>query len=509
MIASAAVTAAIGIVGVILLCWWDSGWLFLTLDDRRMEGHYLDLAIAALVVALLAPLSTLALRWRRWEQWWSYPLTFMLVFAVLTALGGGGIGTGLAIFSAGVGGAVWWFVARRSRVVAMRRRWVTIAGWLIIVTLMAALTGLIWNTIRKPPEAFPPINTAPMLGVADAHNLWVVRNDTLLRYDRSNWQAQDMAQSDVMVLMKDGDRVWALSARYDINPSHAETPNERPSGTLELASYRGETRETVLKQRYQPGGYPLGMLIWQGRPLIVTQSAILRLLPDGHWQVTPLSGNADLSQMGGGGVALPHNDPRHLYIGNDGGEFFGGADRIDLQTGLVEAIERRDGKDLCDGPLNRACHPILGMTQDPGRSDCVLATTTGAMSPMDGAILRLCGEKVEVAAQTPITPMTRLIMRLEETIAGWAGSRWPPDSQRVTESVYAMEQAKDGVVWAVGEDALYRADERGITRRPLPRVEEHAGMWMGQVPGMILIDRSHGSEHRLGGRATLLVRVQP
>jgi hypothetical protein len=51
--------------------------------------------------------------------------------------------------------------------------------------------------------------------------------------------------------------------------------------------------------------------------------------------------------------------------------------------------------------------------------------------------------------------------------------------------------------------------KRGITRRPLPRVEEHASMWMVQIPGMILIDQANVNDHRGEGRDTLLVQVQP
>lgn len=76
MVASALVTFVTGIIVILLHYRWESGWLLLTLDDRRLEGRFLDLGLAAFVVLLLGPLLTLILRWRRWETWWSYSLAF-------------------------------------------------------------------------------------------------------------------------------------------------------------------------------------------------------------------------------------------------------------------------------------------------------------------------------------------------------------------------------------------------------------------------------------------------
>lgn len=509
LFASAIATAAMGVLTILLLLWWENGWLYFTLDDPRIDEQFYDLSIASIVVLLLGPLSTPILRWRRWERWWSYPLLFMVVMAALAECGGGGIGTLQTVLAAGTGGGVWWFFARRSRVLAIKRRWVTVLGNLVIFLMIAALAGLIWNTMRKPQQDYATWNTAPVLGVADAHDLWLVREEKLLRYDRATWRVRDMGQSDVTILTTDHDRVWALSTHVHFSTAYANVSVGSTPGTLELIAYQGDMKEKVLTQSYQNGGWPVGLVIRQGRPLIVTQTAILRLQADGHWLTTPLSGNVNLAQMGGGNVASPRNDPRHLYIGNNGGEFFGGVNRIDLQTGVVEPIERRDGSDLCAGPLNRACHPVMDMAQDPGRADCVLATTTTAMSSLDGAILRVCGHRVEVAAQNPIMPMVQLVMRIEETVAHWAGAGRSPYSQRFAEPVYAMAQTPDGVVWAVGENGLYRADPKGIVRMHPPRVERHAGMWIGQVPGLILIDRWNGDHHRLGGIRTLLVPVQP
>ncbi|MDE1918463.1 MAG: hypothetical protein KGH96_20550 [Sphingomonadales bacterium] len=509
MVASALVTFATGIIVILLHYRWESGWLLLTLDDRRLEGRFLDLGLAAFVVLLLGPLLTLILRWRRWETWWSYSLAFMAVMAILTECGSGGEGTGLAVVSAGAGGMVWWFIVRWLRVNVGRRQWITVAGWLIIIALVAVLAGLIWNTARKSHEDLGRLDNAPMLGVADRHELWLVRGDRLMRYDRSTWQGQDTGQRDVISMVMDRDRVWALSVHYHYAAVNAAASLDDVSRTLELVVYQGGARETVLKQLYRRGGPPIGMIVRDGRPPILTQTAILGQLADGSWKPMPLSGNANLSQMGGGGQAQARNDPRHLYVGNDGGEFFGGANRIDLQTGVVESIERRDRQDLCAGPLNRACDPVMGMAQDPAHTDCVLATTYAPMSSTGGAILRLCGRRVELAMQTPIMPILRLVMRMEEIVANLAGAGWPPYSERITEPVYAMEQTRDGVVWAVGKNALYRADRKGIARTHLPRTRRYGDLWIAELPGLLLIARRDADGHRLGGYQTLLVPVQP
>jgi len=56
-------------------------------------------------------------------------------------------------------------------------------------------------------------------------------------------------------------------------------------------------------------------------------------------------------------VASPRSG-KSIYVGVNRGEWGGGLQRVDVQTGVVTNVERRDTKDLRGGPLTSDCDPV-------------------------------------------------------------------------------------------------------------------------------------------------------
>jgi hypothetical protein len=126
---------------------------------------------------------------------------------------------------------------------------------------------------------------------------------------------------------------------------------------------RFEDRATFSLSRKEQ---PLRLVNSTSGPAVLSTRAIRIFSTGKHaWHVTRLIG-----VLRGGfqyTTALPLSRAA-AYIGFNSGEWGGGLQRIDLQTGLITNVERRDTKELCAGPLN---------------SDCDLRTRCGRPGPYD------------------------------------------------------------------------------------------------------------------------------
>jgi len=92
---------------------------------------------------------------------------------------------------------------------------------------------------------------------------------------------------------------------------------------------------------------PLALLENAGAPAVLSQKAVHYLASDNRWRVIELNGKLR------SGVQVSAASPEEggtIYLGFDIGEWGGGLQQIDLKTGVVNEIERRDTKNLCGGP---------------------------------------------------------------------------------------------------------------------------------------------------------------
>src|SRR6185295_4620401 len=145
---------------------------------------------------------------------------------------------------------------------------------------------------------------------------------------------------------------------------------------------------------------PLALLENAGAPAVLSQKAVHYLASDNRWRVIELNGKLR------SGVQVSAASPEEggtIYLGFDIGEWGGGLQQIDLKTGVVNEIERRDTKNLCGGPLNRECDPVTGLIPDRGNKSCVLASIGLVhMFSSNGRILRICGAQVTLLTEIPI-----------------------------------------------------------------------------------------------------------
>jgi hypothetical protein len=459
-----------------------------------------DLLPMGVVVTVICLISSRPLRKYRQEHWWAYGLIGLLTACAILIAGGGANRPLEMLLAAGFGGMTCWFVCRRMFIPGLKNHWVTIGG--VVCLLLLPLSG-VWLLNQVDADERAPLTAeglAPIRAVATAHALWLMMDqDTLVEYDRVTQQHRRLDQKDLRALATGGDTVWALSEHME--PRSPRLPQESDisfPGTIELRAYGSHGEQASSIRHHDAGDMPLALTLVEGRPLILTQRSILRFASNGQWRVTALQRPTTV-RSGDTSLAMATGDAGHLYGGIDGGEFGGGAFRIDLTNGQYEPIERRDSAALCAGPLNAACSPVTGLAPDPARADCVLASTgLEHMAGIDGAILRLCGHKVEVVSQAPLAPTLSLLARAGNGETGFGH----------TDAIYGLTEDTKGTVWAMGSHILYRIDRNGLSRITPPRLERHGDLHSATLPGLILIAGPRARNDLPTGQNVLLVPVQ-
>jgi hypothetical protein len=254
--------------------------------------------------------------------------------------------------------------------------------------------------------------------------------------------------SGLLAIEKIGDDLWVL--------------RQSESSEMEciLSIVRNDTLEDRARIMSAETDAPFALFNDGGTPAVVSQKSIHVLSGDGGWKLVQLAG--PLRQGVQAQVASPAIG-NSAYIGINRGEWGGGLLRVDLKTGAVLSIERRDTKELCSGPLNSDCDPVTGVVPDPHNKDCVLAAIGLVHFLSHGRILRVCGDHVSVAFEHPRT----------EVVNG--------RKLEVSEAFFGLASANGGF-WAVTPEALYRfgADENAPVRSPLPKLHLESGVYMNR-----------------------------
>jgi hypothetical protein len=264
-------------------------------------------------------------------------------------------------------------------------------------------------------------------------------------------------QHGVIDIIKIGTDLWALRRTM---------PNAREYIVSVLRSGAFEDRA-----RFTSGNPRLLLLNRSGR-LAEISARELRVLSehDDKWGVVQLKHDPSWPrfwdrQAARISAALPKSG-NDIYVGADYGEWGGGLQRVDISTGAVTNIERRDTKHPCTDSLNKECDPVTGVIPDPRNNDCVFAS----IGLVDlGRILRVCGERIDKIFEKSV----------------------PGDGNKETEPFNALTSAKDGGFWGITQYVLYHfaSDGKQDHEYQLPDLNPISGVYLSRkVPGVIVIN---------------------
>ncbi|HEU5407021.1 MAG TPA: hypothetical protein VFU48_04605, partial [Nitrospira sp.] len=264
-------------------------------------------------------------------------------------------------------------------------------------------------------------------------------------------------EKGVIALAKDGHNLWVL--RQSSSNKH----------TFIVALWKSGRFEDVGEFKSPSKDLPLALLSNSGVVTVLTNETIRTLSPGHAWKSVPLKGKFRL------GVQMAVASPTiggNAYVGINRGEWGGGLQKVDLRTGDITNIERRDGKGLCDGPLNSDCDPVTGVIPDPQTKECVLASVGLVhLFTSEGRILRVCGEKVTIVSEKSVSPQNG-------------------NKRRMTEAFFGLAPAADDGYWAITWRALYRFDANGnqTGEYPLPKLQPVSGIYLSHdLPGALVV----------------------
>jgi hypothetical protein len=239
-----------------------------------------------------------------------------------------------------------------------------------------------------------------------------------------------------------------------------------------------------------PDDFPIAVLSGLNTPAVLTQQGI-RLVSSSDHRIRLIKLRGKL-RSGVQVSAIASGES--VYVGYNIGEWGGGLQRIDLRTGVVENVERRDTNELCAGPLNSECDPVTGVVSDLRNDSCVLASVGLVHLGMtEGRILRVCGKNVDVASEFPVEsdPIHK--------------------SMRMTEAFYGLVSGKDGGPWGITYRAIYHFDRDGNKEAvyPLPKLEPIAGIYLSrEIPGVVVIRTDVNWAVSTSGYTPLVVPVE-
>lgn len=315
---------------------------------------------------------------------------------------------------------------------------------------------LILFTVAGRSEAMPrdwrdaDLGQAILEGVADREHIWL-RGATrkLVRFERRTGDRTVIAE-DIVDILPDNGRLWALGQRggtslyYVVNLLDAES-----AAKVGPTQGRGDR---LLHPSENAEGQVLGLITWPGleRPAIVYQRGLLPLAPG-------LMRQTFAASLG----AYPHlaaPDGQSLYAGYNRGEWGGGLRRVDLAQGAISFVTG-PGEGLCEGALNPACDPIVGLFMDRARPGCVIVGSgISHLGLSKGEVYRVCGSTIEPVFSTP-TPAVKDRWMIEP-------QPWPLDG---------LFEVSDGWV-GTSRDRYFRSAGGRVEERAMPEFRDWAGL---------------------------------
>jgi hypothetical protein len=286
-------------------------------------------------------------------------------------------------------------------------------------------------------------------------------------------------QRGVIDIEKSGHDLWVLQQ---------VAPNVRE---FVVSVWRNGAFEDLARFSSSHRDDPIVLLDIADSPAVLSHDA-LRILSGEHrdWHVIAFKGQLRWGVQVS--VAWPKSG-KNIYVGVNRGEWGGGLQRVDVQTGIITNIERRDTGDLCSGPLNSDCDPVTGVVSDPQNEECVLvAVGLVHLSISEGRILRVCGDRVTLIAEEPAT--------------GDIGGK-----MKMTEAFYGLAPAADGGLWGITWRALYHfaVDGKQEAEYPLPKLRRVSGVYLSrELPGVIVVRTDLNWAVSTSGYTPLLIPLE-
>jgi len=258
-----------------------------------------------------------------------------------------------------------------------------------------------------------------------------------------------------------------------------------------LSVWREDRFEDLARFSSSEKDEPLALVNSVSDSVVLSVQSIRIFSADKHtWRQIKLKG-----KLRGGFQETADSPPSgdSVYVGFNTGEWGGGLQRVDLRTGVISDVERRDTKELCAGPLNSACDPVTGVIPDPQNKDCILAAVGLVHMLSHGRILRVCGKDVS------------LVFEKSFKVDGFKGE-W-----EMTEAFFGLVPAVDGGFWAITSEALYHFGADGSKKQEyaLPELKPVSGIYLSrELPGVIVVRTDANWAVSVSGYTPLLIPLE-
>lgn len=249
------------------------------------------------------------------------------------------------------------------------------------------------------------------------------------------------------------------------------------------------------------GDVPLAAVRQDGNLTVLTTKRLVDIIGNAQniVRLTPPPGSAPdcPNALGDGWVAAVLPMKQRIYVGMNAGEWGGGLRSIDRKTGIITNIEDTSYGDLCGGPLNTACDPVHGISVEPWKPDCIVATIGLMHFGSKGRLIEVCGTTVHRLYFRNLQPGDPDKLRHGENPFG-------------TEAFFGLIRTDDTLL-AVGVDGLYRMTERGVDApKPLPDFHKLGGVWVNfDIPGVVLVLTGINQRVSLSGAVPMMVPRNP
>ncbi|MBW8726879.1 MAG: hypothetical protein JF625_17255 [Inquilinus limosus] len=369
-----------------------------------------------------------------------------------------------------------------------------------ILILLLMLLGCAGPTPKLPtPDGIAPIATGeptppsgdPLLrnriskGLAYGGRLWLTGGSgALVSFGLSDGSRQ-MHFADQVVDLAASDRgLWVLRSTA-LRPS-ADYPGAA-GGTYVVSSWTGSSFRD--SPPFNLPEMPLAVIANGPAPLVLSPHTLLSQISDrGNWRQRPLHGELRGSFLAPP-VVLGMGDL--VYIGHNRGEWGGGLQVLNLATDIVSEVDQRDGRGLCDGPLNGDCDPVTGLVPATDEPGCIVASVGLIHMDAHGRILKICSRKVSTLFEK---------IHTEE---------WNGRSIETSEPFYGLTAAKPRGFWAVAPGTLYRFEGKTPTSLSLPNPTQLGGLWINRdQPGLLILYTEVNRAVSLSGVTPLLIPLE-
>lgn len=203
--------------------------------------------------------------------------------------------------------------------------------------------------------------------------------------------------------------------------------------------------------------------------------------------------SVELSRTLRGGLMVSYLQGDHLYIGANRGEWGGGLERINIESGEIEKIENETGYP-CIGLLVSACDPVNGITHSNRHEDCIVAAVGLIHMFSKGRIVEVCGTHISEY-------YSRTYSNSEVGI-----ERNPNESSGTSTSFFGVVNNGTEII-AVGVDGIYKMNPRGsVSITNHPEFVNYNGVFANfDDPNYVLVLTTINQSHSVSGATPLLV----